>query len=198
MLYQINSSKSLDEIERGLQESAARHQFGVIAVHDLRDTMKKKGVDLDIECRIYEVCNPLQAKRVLETDGAISTALGCRISVFGSQGHYTLANLPVGPYILSVKVQGFKTYEQRGIVVEVGSNIQINAAMQIGATAQEYAAAAVVMATHGRTGVVRSILGSVAGGVLHHSTSPVVLIHPAELRAAEEPLLHLAAAGPAE
>ena len=58
MLYQIKSNKALDEIERGLQESAARHRFGVIAIHDLRDTLKKKGVDLSMECRIYEVCNP--------------------------------------------------------------------------------------------------------------------------------------------
>jgi len=93
MQYQIKSSKSMDEIERGLQESAARHQFGVIAVHDLRETLKKKGVDLAMECRIYEVCNPRQAKRVLEADGAISTSLPCRISVYGSPKEYTLATM---------------------------------------------------------------------------------------------------------
>ncbi len=93
MLYQIKSGKSLDEIERGLQESAARHQFGVIAVHDLKETLKKKGVDLAIECRIYEVCNPHQAKKLLDADGAISTALPCRISVYGSPKEYTLATM---------------------------------------------------------------------------------------------------------
>jgi uncharacterized protein (DUF302 family) len=93
MLYQINSSKSFDEIERGLQESASRHRFGIIAIHDLRDTMKQKGVDLNMECRIYEVCNPLQAKKVLDADGAISTALPCRISVYGCAGRYTLATM---------------------------------------------------------------------------------------------------------
>lgn len=93
MLYKITSTKPLDEIERGLQESAVRHQFGVIAVHDLQETMKKKGVDLAMECRIYEVCNPHQAKKVLEMDGAISTALPCRISLYGSRGHYTLATM---------------------------------------------------------------------------------------------------------
>ncbi len=93
MLYKVTSAKPLDEIERGLQESAARHQFGVIAVHDLRETLKKKGVDLAMECRIYEVCNPRQAKRVLDADGAISTALPCRISVYGSRNQYTLATM---------------------------------------------------------------------------------------------------------
>lgn len=93
MLYKIGSSRPLDEIDQELQESAARHRFGVIAIHDLRDIMKKKGVDLAMECRIYEVCNPLQAKRVLEADGAISTALPCRISVYGAPGDYMLATM---------------------------------------------------------------------------------------------------------
>lgn len=93
MVYQVKSSKPLDEIERAVQESAARHRFGVIAVHDLQDTMKKKGAELGMECRIFEVCNPVQAKKVLEADGAISTALPCRISVYGSNGSYTLATM---------------------------------------------------------------------------------------------------------
>ena len=93
MLYQVKSSKSLDQIERDLEDSAARHQFGVIAMHDLNETLNKKGVALSMACRIYEVCNPHQAKKVLEADGAISTALPCRISVFGTSEHYTLATM---------------------------------------------------------------------------------------------------------
>jgi len=73
-----------------------------------------------------------------------------------------------------------------------------DAATEIAAAAQENTAAAVVMATHGRTGLVRSILGSVAGGVLHHSSTPLVLIHPTELRGAEEPLAYQAGAAPAD
>src|ERR1035438_7847468 len=49
-----------------------------------------------------------------------------------AQGHYNLPNLPVGPYLLTIKANGFKTYDQRGIVLEVGSNIQVNAPMQVG------------------------------------------------------------------
>lgn len=93
MLFKIPSTRPLEEIDRRLQDSAATHKFGIIATHDLQDTMKKKGVELQMECRIYEVCNPLQAKKVLESDGAISTALPCRISVYGSPGHYTLATM---------------------------------------------------------------------------------------------------------
>ncbi|MGA2878134.1 MAG: DUF302 domain-containing protein [Bryobacteraceae bacterium] len=64
MAYRIGTSRPLEEIDRGLQESAARHRFGILAIHDLQETMRKKGVDLAMECRIYEVCNPLRAKKV--------------------------------------------------------------------------------------------------------------------------------------
>jgi uncharacterized protein (DUF302 family) len=93
MLFEVSSTKPMDEIERGLQESAARHKFGIIATHDLKQTLSNKGVTLDQECRVYEVCNPHQAKKVLDANGAISTALPCRISVYGKPGNYTLATL---------------------------------------------------------------------------------------------------------
>lgn len=93
MIYRIPSKKSIDEIEVGIQNAAARHKFGVMTVHDLQATMQKKGVDFDKVCRIYEVCNPHQAKKVLEADGAVSTALPCRISVYQDSGGYQIATL---------------------------------------------------------------------------------------------------------
>jgi len=93
MLYEVASRKSLDEIERGLEEAAAKHKFGIIGMHDLKSKMAEKGVEFDGECRIYEVCNPHQAKKVLEENGAISTALPCRISVYKSGDEYRIATL---------------------------------------------------------------------------------------------------------
>ncbi len=93
MLIQVQSTKPLEEIERGIEEAAARRRFGIVGKHDLRESLAAKGVELAIECRIYELCNPVQAKKVLEANGAISTALPCRISVYSSPGGYTLASI---------------------------------------------------------------------------------------------------------
>jgi uncharacterized protein (DUF302 family) len=93
MIFQVHSNRSIADIEQGLNESAARNKFGVLHVHDLQETMKKKGVDLALQCRIYEVCNPHQAKLVLEAEGSISTALPCRISVYGKEGDWTVATM---------------------------------------------------------------------------------------------------------
>ncbi len=93
MLYEVTTKKSLDEIERGLEQAAAKHKFGIIGMHDLKSKMAEKGVEFNGECRIYEVCNPHQAKKVLEANGAISTALPCRISVYKSGDEYRIATL---------------------------------------------------------------------------------------------------------
>ncbi len=47
------------------------------------------------------------------------------------------------------------------------------------ALAAEYEVAQVAMATHGRTGVARTLLGSVAGGVLRQGRTPLLLVRPA-------------------
>jgi uncharacterized protein (DUF302 family) len=93
MLFERSSSKSIAEIDRDLRESAARQKFGVITVHDLKETMRNKGVEFAGECFVYEVCNPHQAKRVLEANGAVSTALPCRISVYRSGDRYKIATI---------------------------------------------------------------------------------------------------------
>jgi uncharacterized protein (DUF302 family) len=93
MVLEVESRKSVVEIDAGIREAAARHKFGVLSVINLKEKMKEKGIDFAGECSVYEVCNPQQAKRVLDVNGAVSTALPCRISVYGSEGAYRIATL---------------------------------------------------------------------------------------------------------
>lgn len=93
MVFELQSRKSAAEIDAALREAAARHKFGVLSVIDLKEKMQEKGINFKDECSIYEVCNPQQAKRVLDANGAVSTALPCRISVYGSEGVYKIATL---------------------------------------------------------------------------------------------------------
>ena len=93
MLHVVQSRKALDRVAKDLETAVARHKFGVLGTHDLRAKMAEKGVSFDHECRIFEVCNPIQAKKVLDTNLEISTALPCRISVYRSGETYKLATL---------------------------------------------------------------------------------------------------------
>lgn len=49
----------------------------------------------------------------------------------------------------------------------------------------------VVMTSHGRTGLSRSWLGSIADGVLHHATVPVLILRPIEGKARQLAAHHL-------
>jgi uncharacterized protein (DUF302 family) len=93
MLFEIESAKTIDQVCQDLEKAVVEHKFGVMTVHNLKETMKKKGVEFDRECRIFEVCNPHQAKRVLEKNMQLSTALPCRISVFTEGEKVKLATL---------------------------------------------------------------------------------------------------------
>jgi len=95
MLLIKRTAKSVEEAGRALEAAAAVQNFGVLGIHDLQATMAKKGVEFPSACRIYEVCNPHQAKRVLEHNMSISTALPCRISVYeGTEGTEIATILP--------------------------------------------------------------------------------------------------------
>jgi len=47
-------------------------------------------------------------------------------------GAWTMPNLPTGPYRLEVSLQGFRTYVQTGIVLQVGAAPTINAVLGVG------------------------------------------------------------------
>src|SRR5579872_6887052 len=55
-----------------------------------------------------------------------------RNTAAAADGSYSLPNLPVGPYTLEVTAGGFKTYVQSGIILQVGSSVQINVTLQVG------------------------------------------------------------------
>ena len=86
MQYIVESKKSVDQAAEDLQAAVEKYHFGVLHVHNLRATMAKKGVEFPHECRIFEVCNPQQAKQVLTQDMNTNLALPCRISVWEEGG----------------------------------------------------------------------------------------------------------------
>ena len=93
MLFKLSTDKSLSEAAVALQAAVQGNGFGVMQVHNLRETMTKKGVGFGRECLIFEVCQPQQAKKVLEENMSISTMLPCRISLYEEGGKTILASL---------------------------------------------------------------------------------------------------------
>lgn len=93
MLITLPTEKSISEAGDALQAAVAANHFGVMQVHNLKETMMKKGVEFARECLIFEVCQPQQAKKVLEENMSVSTALPCRIAIYEQGGKTILATL---------------------------------------------------------------------------------------------------------
>ena len=93
MLVKLSSDKTMSEAAAALQAAVQANHFGVMQVHNLKETMAKKGVEFARECLIFEVCQPQQAKKVLNENMSVSTALPCRISIYQEGGKTILATL---------------------------------------------------------------------------------------------------------
>ncbi len=85
MYYVVQSSKSLEQAAADLEAAVVRHGFSVLHVHDLGAKIRSKGVEFGPDCKIFEVCNPVQASKVLSADLRLNMALPCRISVFADE-----------------------------------------------------------------------------------------------------------------
>ena len=86
MYYIAESSKTFEQAATDLEAAVKAHGFGVLHVHDLGNTLRSKGQSFSEQCKVFEVCNPGQASKVLATDMRLNMALPCRISVFTDHG----------------------------------------------------------------------------------------------------------------
>ena len=86
MYYLVETQKSFNQAATDLELAVIKNGFGVLHVHDLASTLRAKGISFTEECKIFEVCNPIQAAKVLSADMRLNMALPCRISVFTESG----------------------------------------------------------------------------------------------------------------
>ena len=118
MLIKLSTKKTVSETAAVLHAAVEANHFGVMQVHNLKETMAKKGVEFARECLIFEVCQPQQAKKVLDQNMSVSTALPCRISIYEEGGKTILATLK--PTTLLAL---FNTPQLKGVAQEVEAAI---------------------------------------------------------------------------
>jgi len=86
MYYIAETGKSFEQAAQDLESEVKNLGFGVLHIHNLGETLRSKGVEFDEDCKVFEVCNPQQAAKVLSIDMRLNMALPCRISVFTEKG----------------------------------------------------------------------------------------------------------------
>ena len=114
MLIKLSTDKTVSETAAALQTAVQANHFGVMQVHNLKETMMKKGVEFIPECLIFEVCQPEQAKKILDQNMSVSTALPCRISIYEEGDKTILATLQ--PTVLLAM---FNSPQMKGVAQEV-------------------------------------------------------------------------------
>ena len=61
--YTVETSKSVEEAVKSLEENLKEKQFGVLWQFDVKETLESKGLDYEKPFMILEVCNPKEAQK---------------------------------------------------------------------------------------------------------------------------------------
>lgn len=122
MYYIVETPKTFDLAAANLESAVKNHGFGVLHVHDLGNTLRSKGIAFEEQCKVFEVCNPLQAARVLATDMRLNMALPCRISVFTENGKTKIGLIKPAPMLATLSgdatlLQVAKEVEEKTILM---------------------------------------------------------------------------------
>ena len=118
MYYVVESSKSFDQAATDLEAAVKRHEFGLLHVHDLGNTLRGKGIAFAENCKVFEVCNPGQAAKVLGTDMRLNMALPCRISVYTERGKTKIGMIKPVPMLAALS--------QDATLVKVAQEVEVS------------------------------------------------------------------------
>src|SRR5687768_13526594 len=105
-------------------------RFGVFAMMLMTATGAWAQATAELNGRVTDESGavlPGVSVTVTQTDTGLT-----RTTVTDADGNYSLPTLPTGPYRLEVTLQGFRTYVQTGIVLQVGATPTINAVLAVG------------------------------------------------------------------
>lgn len=91
MQYMEVTNKSVQEVIDSLKEVAPRYKYGIQHIHNVQETLKSKGIDLENECQIVDICNPIVAQKFLSEDMSLSIIMPCKISVYTQDGETMIA-----------------------------------------------------------------------------------------------------------
>ena len=91
MQYMEISNKSVQEVIDSLKEVTAKYKYGIQHIHNVKETLKSKGIELENECQIVDICNPIVAQKFLSEDMSLSIIMPCKISVYTQDGDTMIA-----------------------------------------------------------------------------------------------------------
>lgn len=119
MIYIEKTNKSVEETISLMQEKISNYKFGILHIHNIKETLISKGVDFKEECQVLDVCNPNFANELLSNDMNISTIMPCKISVYSKNNETFIAMNSIAQLIDDINPDLIeKAYEIQEILLE--------------------------------------------------------------------------------
>lgn len=84
LAYTLESKKSFDEVVANLEKQIPEHQFRVLAVHNVQETLAEKGLER-APLKIIELCNAKFAHTALQKAPDVALFMPCRYAVYGEK-----------------------------------------------------------------------------------------------------------------
>ncbi|AJD90007.1 hypothetical protein JMA_06900 [Jeotgalibacillus malaysiensis] len=84
--YTVETKQSVEEAMTTLENNLKEEQFGVLWQFDIKNKLQEKGLDFEQTFHVLEVCNPKEAKNVLEKNLLAGYFLPCKMVVYDENG----------------------------------------------------------------------------------------------------------------
>lgn len=84
--YEIKTNKSFQTAIKDITDSLKEREFGVLYQVNFKEKIEAKGLDFSTNFEVLEVCNPGQAKEVLEKSIEVGYFLPCKVVVYEKEG----------------------------------------------------------------------------------------------------------------
>lgn len=81
--------------------SLTEEEFGVLWEFDIQKKLQEKGLEFEEAYKVLEVCNPHEAKKVLDKNKMVGYFLPCKIVVYSDQGK-TKIGLPKPTFFMKL------------------------------------------------------------------------------------------------
>lgn len=84
--FTLTTNKNVEDTIQRLEESLKEEKFGILWLFDIKEKLQEKGLEYSKEFKVLEVCNPVEAQRVLNENEMAGYFLPCKIVVYDDNG----------------------------------------------------------------------------------------------------------------
>lgn len=81
IVYEKSTAKSITDVIKALKVSLKENGFGVLWELNFKEKLEEKGLEFTEDFIVLEVCNPKQAKEVMEKEIHVGYVLPCKMVV---------------------------------------------------------------------------------------------------------------------